>query len=474
MNEPEPEPYVIQLPSKKFKSKRVQLADQAAEERKHDIPQQKKTFNRKPYHKRTSKWQQMKNSNWKKASNDELEKDTYDNPKKKRLTLPSKSYPNRWNNNYSKQIDKAGIIATAAKRPGEDRGQFQRSFDTFMFGSRSVLQDPPVIKSGDHRLKYKSVQELIDSATVSDKIYKYPVNDMTGTYQRSMTSAKLGVSSISPLERRRASSMVPVLPNEKSQKRFIKPTSSSIPGLYEPTSMHSLFNDDTFGKEKSFDIDNDYFPNSSTSTEDIEQFNTLKMARNESANQMESRKRITGPINRLPFLPLSQVETLVSKSADISHKPQMLDNVMAQYRSKREKTLMKDESKITEEKWFNTIALLDLPKTLIKITLKALQEKKCSRKVEIIIGQISDVHSTKQVLTLRDHTGKIKALVQEKVIRAHDSMLSKETILVLTNITFQYSEGLPPFITITLNNIYMLYVNEHNKVLGYGANIHSV
>ncbi|CAI2172180.1 11598_t:CDS:2 [Funneliformis geosporum] len=140
---------VIQLPSKKFKSKRVQLADQAAEERN---PQPKKTFNRKPYHKRTSKWQQRKNSNWKKASNDELEKDKDDNPKKKRLALPSKPYPNRWNNNYSKQIDEAGIIATVAKRPDEDRGQFQQPFDTIMFGSFSVLQDPPVIKSGDHSI----------------------------------------------------------------------------------------------------------------------------------------------------------------------------------------------------------------------------------------------------------------------------------------------------------------------------------
>ncbi|CAI2187983.1 11617_t:CDS:2 [Funneliformis geosporum] len=59
--------------------------------------------------------------------------------KKKSLTLPSKSYPNRWNNNYSKQINEAGIIATAAK------------------------------------------SQIIDSATVSDKFYKYPVNDMTGT-----------------------------------------------------------------------------------------------------------------------------------------------------------------------------------------------------------------------------------------------------------------------------------------------------
>ncbi|CAI2186034.1 13181_t:CDS:1, partial [Funneliformis geosporum] len=97
-----------------------------------------------------------------------------------RLTLPSKSYPNRWNNNYSKQIDEADIITTAAKK---DRGQFQRSFDTFMFGSHSVLQNPPVIKSGDHRLKYKSVQELIDSANVSNKIYKYLLNVMTSTYQ---------------------------------------------------------------------------------------------------------------------------------------------------------------------------------------------------------------------------------------------------------------------------------------------------
>ncbi|CAI2184444.1 20137_t:CDS:2 [Funneliformis geosporum] len=101
-----------------------------------------------------------------------------------------------------------------SKRPGEVRGQFQRSFDTFMFGSRSVLQDPPVIKSGDHRLKYKSVQD------VTDKFYKYLVNDMTGTYQRSMTSARLGVSSTSlrsPFERRHASSIAPVLPTRKAK-----------------------------------------------------------------------------------------------------------------------------------------------------------------------------------------------------------------------------------------------------------------
>ncbi|CAI2197610.1 19907_t:CDS:2, partial [Funneliformis geosporum] len=212
-----------------------------------------------------------------------------------------------------------------------------------------------------HRFKYKSVQELIDSATVPNKIYKYPVNDMTGTYQRSMISARLGVSSTSL----------------RKSKALHKTTYFSIPELYEPTLMHFLFNDDTFGKEKLVDIDNDYFPHSSSSTEDIE---------NESASQIESRKRIA--ISRLPL-------------------PQLLENVMAQYRCKREKTL-KDESKIIEEQWFNTIALLELPKTLIKSTLQALQG---SRKVGIIVGQISDVHSTKKVLTLRDHTGKIKAFI---------------------------------------------------------------
>ncbi|CAI2163364.1 7656_t:CDS:2 [Funneliformis geosporum] len=287
MNEPEPEPYVIQLPSMKFKSKGVQLADQAAEESKNVFLNQRNFY-------------------------------------------------------------EAGIIATAANRPGEDRGQFQRTFDNFMFGCCSVLQDPPVIKSGDHRLKYKSVQELIDSATVST------IDDK-----------------------------------------------NVIPELYEPTSMHSLFNDDTFGKEKSVDIENDYFPQSSSSTEDIKQFNTLKRAHNESANQIESRKRIAGTIT-----------TFTNGNFN--------------------------ESKITEEQWFNTIALLDLPKTLIKSTLQALQEKKRFTKIGIIIGQISDVHSTNKVLTLRDH------------------------------------KGLPSFITITLNIIYMLYVDEHNKVLGYVANIHSV
>ncbi|CAG8701798.1 15928_t:CDS:2 [Funneliformis mosseae] len=460
MNKPEPEPHVIQLPSKNFKSKRVQLADQATEERKSDIRQSKKSFNRK--------WRQRKNDNWKKSkvTNDELEKKYMNGSAQKRISLPSNSYPNRW---YSKQIEEAGIIATAAKRPGEDRGQFQRSFDTFMFGSRSVLQDPPIIKSGDYRLKYKSVQELIDSAAVSDKIYKYPVNDMTGTYQRSMTSAKLGASTTSsrfPLERRRISSMIPVLPNEKSQNHFIKP-SSSIPESYE----HSLINDDVFGKKRSVDSDNNYLPPSSSLSEDEEQFHIPKRARNESANQTESRNRVAGPISRLPPLPPSQVKALVSNSVDISNEPQILDNIMAQYRSKREK-LLKDESKITEEQWSNKIALLDLPKAFITSTLQALQEKKCSRKVGVIIGQISKVHSTKQVLTLRDYTGEIKALVQDKVIRAYDSMLSRETILVLTNITFQYTEGLPPFITITLNNIYTLYVDEHNKIPGYGTNIH--
>lgn len=75
-------------------------------------------------------------------------------------------------------------------------------------------------------------------------------------------------------------------------------------------------------------------------------------------------------------------------------------------------------------------------------------------------------------------------------------MLCKDTILVLRNVsysimasfifilitfevignifikvTIQNSEGLPLFIAITLSNIYMIYVDESNKVLGYGAKV---
>lgn len=76
-------------------------------------------------------------------------------------------------------------------------------------------------------------------------------------------------------------------------------------------------------------------------------------------------------------------------------------------------------------------------------------------------------------------------------------MLCKNTILVLRNVsysiiislinfilntfeiignifikvTIQNSEGLPLFIAITFKNIYMIYVDEFNKVLGHGAKV---
>src|SRR2546423_14550568 len=40
-----------------------------------------------------------------------------------------------------------------------------------------------------------------------------------------------------------------------------------------------------------------------------------------------------------------------------------------------------------------------------KNTMQALQEKNHSEKAGITIGQISNIHSTKKVLTLRDYTG---------------------------------------------------------------------
>ncbi|RIA95884.1 hypothetical protein C1645_756255 [Glomus cerebriforme] len=166
-----------------------------------------------------------------------------------------------------------------------------------MFGNRSILPDPPIINSGDYRLKYKSVQELIDSAAVSDKIYKYPVNDMTGTYQRSMTSAKFGASSVassssiskaSTLSGLRTSSMVPVLQNQKIPKY----SSKHSPIIPKPTSTRCLINN--FNSEKSTASDNEY----SLSMDDyVTQGNVLKKARN---NQMELKQCVAGPISYLP------------------------------------------------------------------------------------------------------------------------------------------------------------------------------
>ncbi|PKK80359.1 hypothetical protein RhiirC2_841825 [Rhizophagus irregularis] len=498
MYEPKPEPYVIHLPSRKFVSKSVRLADQkAAEEGKIDLPKSKKTsnknsYNKKSYYQKKQNWRQKKSNNWKKTSDDEPEKDV---TPQKRLSLPSKSYSNRWNGNHNfyKQIEEAGIIATPAKKPGEDRGPFQRSFDTFMFGNRSILPDPPAINSGDSRLKYKSFKELGDSAVVSDKIYKYPVNDMTGTYQRSMTNARFGVASSSSTSeasissRLQAPSMVPVLKNRRISDSN---QSSFVPDLFNSTSTHSL-NNDIFYSENSAVNDNDSSLRSSILMEDrVTLDNNLKRIRDEPFNQMELKRSVAGPISCLPDLPPSRLEAIVSKNAEIPHESQILDHVMTQYRGKLSKGSndVKNETTITEEQWFNMITLLDLRKyyancivaklnitpemfmkEFIKNTMKILQEKSHSEKVGITIGQISNIHSTKKVLTLKDYTGEIKALIQEKVIEAYRSMLCKNTILVLRNVTIQNSEGLPLFIAITFKNIYMIYVDEFNKVLGHGA-----
>jgi hypothetical protein len=299
MNEPELEPYVVHLPSRKFVSKSVRLANQkAAEEGKIDSPKSKKTYddNKKSYYyQKNSKWRQNKSNNWKKTSNDEhdeSEKDVINNKPQKRLTLSSKSYSNRWNgqhNNILKQIEEAGIIATPAKKPGVDRGPFQRSFDTFMFGNRSILPDPSVINSGDSRLKYKSFKELSDSTTVSDKIYKYPVNDMTGTYQRSMTNARFGASSsiseASISSRLRTPTMVPVLKNQKIPKC---------------SSTRSL-NNNVFGSEESVTNDNNSSPHPLMEGS-VTRVKNLRRIRDESFNQMELKQSVAGPISCLPDL----------------------------------------------------------------------------------------------------------------------------------------------------------------------------
>ncbi|RGB24191.1 hypothetical protein C1646_676552 [Rhizophagus diaphanus] len=450
MYEPKPEPYVIHLPSRKFVSKSVRLADQkAAEEGKIDLPKSKKTTNKKSYNKKSyyqkkQNWRQKKSNNWKKTSDDEPEKDITNDKPQKRLSLPSKSYSNRWNGNHNfyKQIEEAGVIATPAKKPGEDRGPFQRSFDTFMFGNRSILPGPPAINSEDSRLKYKSFKELSDSAVVSDKIYKYPVNDMTGTYQRSMTNARFGVASSSSTSeasissRLKAPSMVPVLKNRRISNSN---QSSFVPDLFNPTSTHSL-NDDIFYSEDSAVNDSDSSLRPSILMEDrVTLDNNLKRIRDEPFNQMELKRSVAGPISCLPDLPPSRMEAIVSKTAEIPHESQILDHVMIQYRGKLSKGSndVKNETTITEEQWFNMITLLDLPemfmKEFIKNTMKILQEKSHSEKVGITIGQIKNIHSTKKVLTLRDYTGEIKALIQEKVIEAYRSMLCKNTILVLRN-----------------------------------------
>lgn len=317
MYEPEPEPYVIHLPSRKFVSKSVKLADQkAAEEGKIDLPKSKKTsnkktsdkkpYNKKSYYQKKQNWRQKKNNNWKKTSDDEPEKDVTNDKPQKRLSLPSKSYSNRWNGNHNfyKQIEEAGIIATPAKKPGEDRGPFQRSFDTFMFGNRSIVPDPPAINSGDSRLKYKSFKELSDSATVTDKIYKYPVNDMTGTYQRSMTNARFGAASSSSISeasissRLQAPSMVPVLKNRKISNSN---QSSFVPDLFKSTSTHSL-NNDIFCSEDSAANDNDSSLRPSILMEDRVTLNNLKRIRDDSFNQMELKQSVAGPISCLPDL----------------------------------------------------------------------------------------------------------------------------------------------------------------------------
>ncbi|GBC10511.1 hypothetical protein RclHR1_00970012 [Rhizophagus clarus] len=476
MNEPEPEPYVIHLPSRKFASKSVKLANQkAAEEGKIDLPKSPKskdTYNKKSYYQRTQKWRQKKSNNWKKTSDDEQEKDVTNDKPQKRLSLPSKSYSNRWNgqHNFSKQIEDSGIIATPTKKPGEDRGPFQRSFDTFMFGNRSILPDPPVINSRDSRLKYKSFKELSDSAAVSDKIYKYPVNNMIGTYQRSMTNARFGslassssIPQASISSKLHASSMVPVLQNKK-----IPNQSSFVPDL----STRPL-NNDIFGSEDNY---NNHSSRPSILMEGcVTQGKNLKRIRDESFSQTELKQSIAGPISCLPNLPSSRIEAIVSKTAIIPHESQILDHVMTQYRGKLSNGSndVKNESTITEEQWFNMITLLDLPemfmKEFIKNTMKILQERNHSEKVGITIGQIKINNYKCMTNNYYIIEGEIKALIQEKVIKSYNSMLCKGTILVLRNVTIQNSEGLPPFIAVTLNNIYMLYVDENNKVLGYGA-----
>ncbi|CAG8770509.1 20992_t:CDS:2, partial [Racocetra persica] len=160
----------------------------------------------------------------------------------------------------------------------------------------------------------------------------------------------------------------------------------------------------------------------------------------------------------------NDVRAFTTRHALANFNDMTLNNVMKRYRngsSSCSKPLepLKD-IEIAKEEWISTMRTLDLSENCNRSTMKVLQQwQDIKIKIPITVGKIIKLDSNKKISTIADYTGKMQAIIHEKVLRVHSQQLQLGSILVLKNVAILRSiENI--YLNVTLTNICLISTPE--------------
>ncbi|RIB20966.1 hypothetical protein C2G38_2034778 [Gigaspora rosea] len=224
------------------------------------------------------------------------------------------------------------------------KGPFQRSMSSFMFGSKSVESSSSAIKNFiPHNLALDEDNDIL------------PQSGDCGSFQRSLTDSLFGMRSVE----------------------------HSNPTL-------------------------------------IECNNTLKNVQTKTQRRSDLVVKIAGPIE---FLPTDYVNNL-------NYYKSTIDFFLLQINNKIGSSLL-----LIHVRSIMTFGLLLQAEDYSQSTMKILQQwQDIKTKVSITVGKIIKLGLNKKVVTIADYTGKIQAIIHDKVLRVHGQQFQFGTILVLKNL----------------------------------------
>ncbi|CAG8540481.1 5743_t:CDS:2 [Cetraspora pellucida] len=185
--------------------------------------------------------------------------------------------------------------------------------------------------------------------------------------------------------------------------------------------------------------------------------------------------KIAGPIEFLPSDYRNNIRTLATRHSLAKFNDVTLNNVMKSYRNRNSSGSNPFEPlkdiEITKEEWVSTMRTLDLL-DCSRNTMKALQQwQDIKIKIPITVGKIIKLDSNKKVATIADYTGKIQAIIHEKVLRVHSQQFQLGAIIVLKNVGVA-TKGVAilrsignTYLNITLSNVCLISMPEQSNNL---------
>ncbi|KAF0552606.1 hypothetical protein F8M41_021463 [Gigaspora margarita] len=154
-----------------------------------------------------------------------------------------------------------------------------------------------------------------------------------------------------------------------------------------------------------------------------------------------------------------------------------LNNVMKRYRNNISSGSKPSESpkniEITKEEWVAMMRTLDLSDDYSQSTMKILQQwQDIKTKVSITVGKIIKLGLNKKVITIADYTGKIQAIIHEKVLRVYGQQFQFGTILVLKNVRVLNKDFVSilrsnenTYLNVTLTNLHLISAPQQSNHL---------